>query len=408
MDNFASKGGSAAAAMTGTARILIVAGSDSGGGAGIQADVKTVTMLGGHAMTAITAITAQNTLGVSAIHAVPAEIILAQIDAVVEDIGVDAVKIGMIGSAFAANLIAERIERMKQVRPRLPIVFDPVMVATSGAELADEATVAAFGRLMDVATIATPNMPEIKRLTGEEDPVAAALHLVGKHGCAVLIKGGHEEGDALADALIETDNMTSWQGQRIDTTSTHGTGCTLASAIATFLAEGSSLSDAVARAREFVRIALLEAPNLGAGGGPIGQQHVRLDVGSGLRLNQVTVTGTNYERSVDFYRKLGLKQIVDSPPDYARFETEGGATFSVQIDPEESIVATTAVYFECHDLDERVEQLARAGIPFEHGPRNQPWMWREARLRDPDGNIIFFYKAGEARRFPPWRVDVTE
>jgi hydroxymethylpyrimidine/phosphomethylpyrimidine kinase len=131
---------------------------------------------------------------------------------------------------------------------------------------------------------------------------------------------------------------------------------------------------------------------------------VRLDVGSGPRLNQVTVTGTNYERSVDFYRKLGLKQIVDNPPDYARFETAGGATFSVQIDAEEKIIATTAVYLECDDLDRRVEQLARSGVAFEHGPRNQPWMWREARLRDPDGNIIFLYKAGEARRFPPWRT----
>ena len=120
------------------------------------------------------------------------------------------------------------------------------------------------------------------------------------------------------------------------------------------------------------------------------------------------MTGTNYERSVDFYRRLGLKQIVDNPPDYARFETEGGTTFSVQIDPEESIVPTTAVYFECHDLDERVEQLARAGIPFEHGPRNQPWMWREARLRDPSGNTIFLYRAGEARRFPPWRIGATQ
>ena len=405
MDNFASTSGRTASVMTGTARILIIAGSDSGGGAGIQADIKTVSMLGGHAMTALTAVTAQNTLGVTAIHTVPAEIILAQIDAVIDDIGVDAIKIGMIGSAFAANMVADRIERLKQAQPRLPLVFDPVMVATSGAELADDATVAAFGRLMDLATIATPNMPELQRLTDEEDPVAAALSLVGKHGCAVLIKGGHEEGDALADALIETDNMTSWQGQRIDTTSTHGTGCTLASAIATFLAEGCALSEAVARAREFVRIALLEAPELGQGAGPIGQQRVRFDVGSGLRLNQVTVTGTNYERSVDFYRKLGLRQIVDSAPDYARFETGGGSTFSVQIDPEEAIVPTTAVYFECHDLDERVEQLARDGIAFEHGPRNQPWMWREARLRDPDGNIIFLYKAGEARRFPPWRVE---
>jgi hydroxymethylpyrimidine/phosphomethylpyrimidine kinase len=356
-------------------------------------------------MTAVTAVTAQNTLGVKAVHPVPAETILAQIDAVVTDIGVDAVKIGMIGGAFAAEQVAVRLERLKADQSDIPIVFDPVMVATSGSTLADDATIAAFGRLMDVATIATPNLPELARLTSEEDPVAGALHLVGQHGCAVLIKGGHDEGDALADALIETDNMTSWQGQRIDTNSTHGTGCTLASAIAFFLAEGASLADAVARAREFVRVALREAPGLGQGSGPIGQARVRLDVGAGPRLNQVTVTGTHYARSVEFYRKLGLKQIVDNPPDYARFETAGGATLSVQIDPEETISATTAVYLECDDLDERVEQLARSGIMFEHGPRNQPWMWREARLRDPDGNIIFLYKAGEARRFPPWRVD---
>ncbi|HEU4809981.1 MAG TPA: bifunctional hydroxymethylpyrimidine kinase/phosphomethylpyrimidine kinase [Sphingomicrobium sp.] len=387
--------------MTPTARILIIAGSDSGGGAGIQADVKTVTMLGGHATTAITAITAQNTLGVDGIHAVPAEMILAQIDAIVGDIGVDAVKIGMIPGAFAAKAIAKRLQKLENV----PIVFDPVMVATSGASLADDSTVAAFGELMDVATLVTPNLPELHRLTREEDPVAAALNLVGEHGCAVLIKGGHEEGDALADALIEEDNMTSWQGQRIDTEDTHGTGCTLASAIATFLGQGDNLNSAVERARTFVRVALHDAPGLGEGSGPVGQGQVRLDVGSGPRLNQVTVTGTNYRSSVEFYRTLGLRQIVDSPENgYARFETEGGATLSVQIDPEETISATTAVYLECDDLDARVERLARSGLAFEHGPRNQPWMWREARLRDPSGNIIFLYKAGEARRFPPWRV----
>jgi hydroxymethylpyrimidine/phosphomethylpyrimidine kinase len=386
-------------------RILIIAGSDSGGGAGIQADIKTVTMLGGHAMTAITAVTAQNTQGVASVHTVPAETILAQIDAVVSDIGVDAVKIGMIGSAFAADHIAARLRVMREAKPDLPIVFDPVMVATSGSQLADDDTIAAFVKLMDVADLVTPNLPELWRLArGEEDPVAAALHLVSEHRCAVLIKGGHEEGDALADALIEEDNMTSWQGQRIDTSSTHGTGCTLASAIAVFLAQESSLSEAVGRARDFVRVALREAPGLGQGSGPMGQGRVRLDVGDGPRLNQVTVTGTNYERSVDFYQRLGLRQIVGNPPDYARFETAGGATLSVQIDPEEKISATTAIYLECDDLDSRVEQLARSGLAFEHGPRDQPWMWREARLRDPDGNIIFFYKAGEARRFPPWRI----
>jgi hydroxymethylpyrimidine/phosphomethylpyrimidine kinase len=137
----------------------------------------------------------------------------------------------------------------------------------------------------------------------------------------------------------------------------------------------------------------------------MGHGAVRLDVGDGPRLNQVTVTGTDYERSVAFYKRVGLRQIVANAPDYARFETAGGVTLSVQIDPQEKISATTAIYLECDDLDARVEQLARSGLAFEHGPRNQPWMWREARLRDPDGNIIFFYKAGEARRFPPWRID---
>lgn len=384
-----------------TPRILIIAGSDSGGGAGIQADIKTVTMLGGHAMTAITAVTAQNTQGVTAVHPVPTETVIAQIDAVIDDIGVDAVKIGMIGSPFTALHIAERLEQLEGV----PVVFDPVMVATSGATLADDATIAAFGKLMDAATITTPNLPELRRLTGQDDEVAGALDLVSRHRCAVLIKGGHEEGDALADALIEEDNMTSWQGQRIETSSTHGTGCTLASAIAFYLGAGLGLAQSVERARLFVRIALHEAPGLGKGHGPLGQQAVRLDTGLGLRLNQVTVTGKDYEKMVDFYRRLGLKQIIDSPENqYARFEA-GAATFSIQCDADAEIGETVAVYFECDDLDERVERLARSGFPFEHGPRNQPWDWREARLRDPSGNTIFLYRAGEARRFPPWRME---
>ncbi len=383
-----------------TARILVIAGSDSGGGAGVQGDIKTITMLGGHAMTAITAITAQNTVGVTGVHNVPTETVMAQIEAVIGDIGVDAVKIGMIGSPFTALHIAARLEGLE-----VPVVFDPVMVATSGATLADDATVAAFGRLMDVATLVTPNLPELRRLTSEEDEVAGALQLVSKHRCAVLIKGGHEEGDALADALIEEDNMTSWQGQRIETSSTHGTGCTLASAIAFYLGSGCGLAQSVERARLFVRMALHGAPGLGEGHGPLGQQNVRLDTGLGLRLNQVTVTGNDYAKMVEFYRRIGLKQIIDSPDNqYARFETEGGATFSVQCDPDGTGSETTAVYFECDDLDERVERLARSGIAFEHGPRGQPWMWREARLRDPAGNTIFLYKAGEARRYPPWRM----
>jgi hydroxymethylpyrimidine/phosphomethylpyrimidine kinase len=406
MDKLTPEGARSVATTAVVPRVLVIAGSDSGGGAGIQADIKTITLLGGHAMTAVTAITAQNTMGVTGVHPVPAEMILAQIDAVVSDIGIDAVKIGMIGSAFAAEQVAKRLQALKAEQPDLPIVFDPVMVATSGSALADDATIAAFGQLMDIATIATPNLPELAALSGQEDPVSAALGLVGDHGCAVLIKGGHEEGDALADALIETDNMTSWQGQRIDTTNTHGTGCTMASAIATFLGRGDSLASAVERARTYVRVALHAAPGLGQGSGPVGSGNVRLDVGPGPRLNQVTLTVNDYAKAVHFYALLGLKQIVDSPENqYARFETAGGATLSIQADPDEKVSATTAVYLECDDLDVQVERLARAGIPFEHAPRNQPWMWREARLRDPSGNIIFLYKAGEARRFPPWRID---
>ncbi|HEY0326882.1 MAG TPA: bifunctional hydroxymethylpyrimidine kinase/phosphomethylpyrimidine kinase, partial [Allosphingosinicella sp.] len=378
--------------------ILIIAGSDSGGGAGIQADIKTVTMMGGHAMTAITAITAQNTLGVTAVHAVPPETVIAQIDAVIDDIGIDAVKIGMIGSLAIAEAVAERLARLDGV----PIVFDPVMVATSGSELADEATVAAFGKLMDVATIVTPNIPELAELSWGDDPVHAALKLVSEHRCAVLIKGGHEKGEAIVDALIEEDNMTSWQGSRLTTPHTHGTGCTLASAIAVNLAQGLSLPVAVDRARLFVRLALRAAPGLGKGHGPMGQQNVRLDAGDGPRLNQITLPCSDFEATRDFYLTLGLTLIVESAPDYARFEAPGGATLSISRSDEAPSGAT--VYFECDDLDEEVQRLSQQGLGFEHGPMNQPWLWREARLLDPSGNVVCLYRAGEARRYPPWRI----
>src|SRR4051794_6766140 len=175
MDKLTPEGARSVATTAVVPRVLVIAGSDSGGGAGIQADIKTITMLGGHAMTAVTAVTAQNTAGVTAVHPVPAEVILAQIDAVIDDIGIDAVKIGMIGSAFAAQQVAARLEKLRAEQPGLPIVFDPVMVATSGAPLADDKTVKAFGRLMDISTVTTPNLPELQRLTSEDDPVAAAL-----------------------------------------------------------------------------------------------------------------------------------------------------------------------------------------------------------------------------------------
>ncbi len=239
-------------------RILVIAGSDSGGGAGLQADIKTITMLGGHAMTAVTAITAQNTRGVSAVMAVTEDMVLAQIDAVWSDLGVDAVKIGMIGSPETAQAIADRLEGCG-----VPIVFDSVMVATSGAALADTPTIAAFGRLMRIATLTTPNLSELAALGGDEALIAAGL--------TFLAKGGDSPGDTLIDRLVGPDGeIARWQAPRIDTRHNHGTGCTLASAIAVGLASGQPLEVSIERARAFVRAALAEAPRLGAGHGPIG------------------------------------------------------------------------------------------------------------------------------------------
>lgn len=244
-------------------RILSIAGSDSSGGAGIQADIKTITMLGGYAMTAITAITAQNTLGVTAVEVLSPELIAAQIDACISDIGVDAVKIGMLGSPAIAAVVAGRLEALT-----VPIVFDPVMIATSGAALADADTIAAFERLMQLATLTTPNVPELAALGGHEGMQA--------RGIAYLAKGGDTEGERIEDVLMlpgEPPHVMA--GTRIHTRHTHGTGCTLSSAIATYLARGLPLPEATDRARLFVRSALRAAPGFGAGNGPLGHTEAR-------------------------------------------------------------------------------------------------------------------------------------
>lgn len=382
-----------------TPRVLIIAGSDSGGGAGIQADIKTVSMLGGHAMTAITAITAQNTLGVQAVHPVPTDMVIAQIDSVIRDIGVDAVKIGMIGSARTALAVAEKLAEL----PGVPVVFDPVMVASTGARLADEATIAAFERLMDCAIVVTPNLPELEALG--RDP----RELVRAHKCAVLVKGGHRAGADVTDRLYSIDPEDppeiSWSDPRIDTDATHGTGCTLSSAIACGLAQEWDLPEAVTRARRFVRIAMREAPGLGRGHGPMGHQAVRLDSNMSFfepMLNQVTVPAKDLAASERFYRLLGMRQVVRASPRYARFETEGGATFSIATDP---VYTAPVVYLECGDLDVTVAYLQQQGVKFDQEPRDEKWGWREARLTDPAGNAIRLYQAGEMRRFPPWRLD---
>ncbi|MBA15167.1 MAG: bifunctional hydroxymethylpyrimidine kinase/phosphomethylpyrimidine kinase [Sphingomonas sp.] len=395
-----------------TPRILIIAGSDSGGGAGIQADIRTATMLGAHAMTAITAITAQNTRAVEAVDPVSTDMVMAQIDAVLSDIGADAVKIGMIGSAKTAHAVAEKLEEF----PGVPVVFDPVMVATSGGVLADDLTIAAFERLMRVATVTTPNLPELKALSGQSivDRDAqrdSARSLVARRGSAVLVKGGHARGSQVTDRLFcpehgENPPEMEWRDARIESDETHGTGCTLSTAIAVELAKDWTLPEAIARARRFVRVAMLSAPGLGHGHGPMGHQDVRLDLNLSRfapMLNQVTVPVGDFAAAERFYRLLGLKQIVRAQPRYARFEAEGGATFSIEA--AEEMARGPVIFFECGDLDMTVTYLKAQGVVFDTEPTDQKWGWRDARLTDPSGNAICLYQAGEMRRFPPWRIE---
>jgi hydroxymethylpyrimidine/phosphomethylpyrimidine kinase len=256
------------------ARVLSIAGSDSGGGAGIQADLKTFSALGCFGMTALTALTAQNTLGVRAIHAVPLDMLHAQIDAVVEDIGVDAVKIGMLHSAATVQAVAAAIDRHRLER----VVLDPVMVATSGATLIDRLAIEVLvTQMFPRAALVTPNLDEAallvaRPLTTEADMYAAARELLERGARAVLIKGGHLAGETVSDLLLARDKQPLWlRAPRIPSANTHGTGCTLSSAIAAHLARGATLEDAVHAARDYVRGALeAGAPvRTGAGSGPL-------------------------------------------------------------------------------------------------------------------------------------------
>jgi hydroxymethylpyrimidine/phosphomethylpyrimidine kinase len=257
-------------AMPHLGRVLIIAGSDSGGGAGVQADIKTVTILGGYAASAITAVTVQNTLGVSSVHPIPPEIIAAQARAVLSDIGADAIKTGMLGDAATVALVAELLDEAK-----VPAVIDPVMVAKGGASLlAAEAVAAVRGLLIPCAALLTPNAPEAEALTGltveTTDDLRRAGEALLKAGAqAVLMKGGHVAGDRLVDVLMTPEGETAFEGPRIATRHTHGTGCTLASACAAGLAQGLSLTQAVARAWDYVHRAIETAPGLGAGHGPL-------------------------------------------------------------------------------------------------------------------------------------------
>ncbi len=254
-------------------RVLIVAGSDSGGGAGIQADIKSVTALGAYAMTAITALTAQNTTGVFGIHAVPEAFIAQQMELCLADIGADCIKTGMLHSAAVIETVVGVLARLA---PGVPLVADPVMVAKGGAALLQAEAVEAVKRhLLPRAHLITPNIPEAETLLGSTiasvaDMQAAATALLALGARAVLMKGGHLAGPSVIDLLIAPGaEPIAFESPRIESRHTHGTGCTLASAIAAGLAQAMALPEAVARARAYVQEAIRRAPGYGAGHGPL-------------------------------------------------------------------------------------------------------------------------------------------
>ncbi len=249
---------------------LTIAGSDSGGGAGIQADLKTFAALGVYGASVITAVTAQNTLRVTGVHEIPTDIIRAQIDAVLSDIGADAVKTGMLSSTAIIEAVADKLAASASV----PLVVDPVMVAKSGDRLLREDAMDALrSRLLPLATVVTPNIPEAEAVTGRtigsvDDARSAARDIVGMGAKAVVVKGGHLEGPP-SDLLYDGVRFREYAGARIETTSTHGTGCTFASAIAAGLAKGLSLEEAVGQAKSFVTEAMRRAFAVGQGHGPL-------------------------------------------------------------------------------------------------------------------------------------------
>jgi hydroxymethylpyrimidine/phosphomethylpyrimidine kinase len=253
-------------------RVLAIAGSDSGGGAGVQADVKTLTALGCYAATSITAITVQDTRTVYAIHPVPPDVLRLQIERALEDPGVDAVKTGMLGSAEAVAMVAEIFGRPENARP---LVVDPVMAATSGAALlAPDALDVLKQRLIPLAAVLTPNVPEAellinRRIRDRTTMIAGARRLLQLGAKAIVLKGGHLRGRVVTDLFATLDGVVAFESPRIETRHTHGTGCTLASAIAAGLAQGMGLAAALDRARRYVQAAIAGAPGIGAGNGPL-------------------------------------------------------------------------------------------------------------------------------------------
>jgi len=304
-------------------RVLTVAGSDSGGGAGIQADLKTFAAHGVHGMSAITCITAQNTEKVTAIQPLPAEVVREQIRVVVEDIGVDAVKTGMLFSSEIIEAVAAELCKVEA-----PLVVDPVFVAKSGARLLEEDAVEALTKkLFPLATVITPNIEEAKHLTGLEincvdDMVAAAERLAVMGPAAVVVKGGHLKGHKTVDVLLYMEKVFQFEVDRVDTKNTHGTGCTFASAIAANLAKGYKIPQAVKLAQKFVTEAVLRGLSIGGGYGP------------------VNPTGRIYEQAMKMEALINLREALQTLLTVEEFRNlipESGSNFVVAVEGAKSI-----------------------------------------------------------------------
>lgn len=284
--------------------VLTIAGSDSSGGAGIQADIKAISALDAYAASVITAITAQNTEGVFGIHPVPAEMVSAQLEAVFSDLAPEAVKIGMVNTPEEASAISEALEKYRPAH----VVFDPVMVSTSGCGLmADGAMNGIVETLFPKARLITPNLQECSALIGRnvsgiEEMKEAAKLLNGKYGCSVLVKGGHSDGDEMTDVLYDSGQTTMFSGKKIDTPNTHGTGCTLSSAIATYLAKGFSMEDSVQYAKDYVTLSITAGKDMsiGHGHGPLWHQAK----GIGLREAQQRIDRWISRYGVRYFNEL--------------------------------------------------------------------------------------------------------
>ena len=354
-------------------KILTIAGSDSGGGAGIQADLKTITVFGGYGLSVITALTAQNTLGVQGVQLTPPEFVAAQLEAVLADIGADAAKTGMLGTAAIIEAVAAGLAKYQV--PRL--VVDPVMIAKSGDKLlADEAVAALKSRLLPLTYLLTPNLPEAEVILGrpvqtEADMVEAARALAGLGPQNVLVKGGHLAGRPV-DILFDGENIHRFEGERIESQNTHGTGCTLSAALATLLAQGYSVREAVGRAKRFISRAIAAAEPLGQGNGPtnhLAELEDRLAKGDILESLRLAVSRLEAEGSRNLAPEISSQLVCALPHARGPEDVAGILGRIVRFGPGLKAGRLPGFRrFQPHRQGGPGGQAARSGDPGGHGP----------------------------------------